>query len=269
MAITQDDLRILLERPIAYHHIFGRIAGGATNGLFLSQAFFWTGKGTLPDGQFDPEGWFYKTMIQWEEETCLTRREQQTARKALKDSGVLEEKHAGLPAKLYFRVNMPRLLALVNAELAKETTNKDARNVQPGATVSRNQGRRKAPPKDERNVQPRMRVLASQERAEAPALVERNGQALNKEPETTPEITPESTPETRSLADLFGLVGGTPSAQFRDRTGQLRRYPARERKAVIEEFTHLAKRGLLDIRDESHLFAKIESELHTRRQARA
>jgi tRNA(Ser,Leu) C12 N-acetylase TAN1 len=56
------------------------------------------------------DGWFYKTAEDWEKETFLSRREQETVRRNLMKKKVLEEVKKGIPAKLYFRVNNSELL---------------------------------------------------------------------------------------------------------------------------------------------------------------
>lgn len=98
-------LKDLLKRPVAYHRVLAEIGGGACAGLMLSQAWYWTPRGA--------EGWFYKSMEEWEEETGLTRTEQETARRRLSERGLLEEKRAGMPARLYFKVNTEKMLSLI------------------------------------------------------------------------------------------------------------------------------------------------------------
>ena len=93
----------LLDRPIAYHRILARIAGSVSGGVFLSQALYWSKRTTLQDS------WFYKTADEWFDETFLTRREQETVRKRLVALKILEERKNGVPAKLYFRVNILEL----------------------------------------------------------------------------------------------------------------------------------------------------------------
>lgn len=109
--MTPDDLRYLLRRPIAFHRAFAEIAKGATSGLFLSQLFYWSDKGD------DPEGWIYKTIEQWQEETALTRSEQERARKILSELGLLEVERRGLPARLFFRLDVNRLASLLDAAI--------------------------------------------------------------------------------------------------------------------------------------------------------
>jgi|GEM_PF-3592697 len=104
------ELTNLLTRPIAFHRIFATIGGGACAGIFLSQAFYWTPRTK------DPDGWFYKSQVEWEEETALTRYEQEKIRRDLKSRGLIEEKKEGLPCKLFFRINKEALMQALGGE---------------------------------------------------------------------------------------------------------------------------------------------------------
>lgn len=99
---------ILTDRPIAYHAILARAFHSVTAGVFLSQLLYWSPRCR------DQESWVWKTQKDWYEETALTRREQETARRILRKAGVLEEKRTGIPARLYFRVNTERLSLLLS-----------------------------------------------------------------------------------------------------------------------------------------------------------
>jgi len=112
----------LVDRPIAFQRSFVRLGVGITGALLLSQIVYWQNR---------MEGnWFYKTQTDLEEETGLTRYEQEGARKKLVSCGVLEEAKRGIPAKLYFRVNQERLEELLLGENQHagmgKPTNKDA-----------------------------------------------------------------------------------------------------------------------------------------------
>lgn len=109
-------LSLLLQSPIAYHRVFAHIGGGATAGLFLSQAFYWTPRTKNPDG------WFYKTSAEWEQETGLTRWEQETARKQLIKRGLIVEKKQGLPCKLFFRIVKEQLISAITSLKTAETS---------------------------------------------------------------------------------------------------------------------------------------------------
>lgn len=93
----------LFSRPIAFHRIFAEITGNVTTGLFLSQLFYWHDKGS------DLDGWIYKTYAEWKEETTMTRREIDLARKILKSMKILQEKKEGVPAKLFYRIDIDTL----------------------------------------------------------------------------------------------------------------------------------------------------------------
>jgi hypothetical protein len=106
--ISKESILVILGSPIAYYTAFARAFGSVEAGVFTSQFFYWYGKGQ------NPEGWIYKTQEGIEQETGLTRRNQETARKRLRALGVLEEKRMGAPSRLYYRLNLDRLFALVN-----------------------------------------------------------------------------------------------------------------------------------------------------------
>lgn len=97
--ITTDLLLQVFDLPVSFHRCLVPITGGVTAALMLSQAI-WTTQG------LDPalEGWFSKSQNQWTEDTGLSRWEQETARRALRKAGFLDERRAGMPSKLWYRV---------------------------------------------------------------------------------------------------------------------------------------------------------------------
>ena len=97
--ITHELLLEVFDLPVTFHRCLVPITGGVTAALMLSQAI-WTAQ-TI-EGHSD--GWFSKSRDQWTEETGLSRWEQETARRALRTAGFLEERRIGVPAKLWFRV---------------------------------------------------------------------------------------------------------------------------------------------------------------------
>jgi len=111
---TANLLKAVLRRPVAYHRAFAEIAGKASAGLMLSQAWYWTPRTDNEDG------WFYKTRAEWTEETGMTRTEQETARRRLVDLGLMEEALKGMPGKMHFRVNTCRLVSLLAENLPTE-----------------------------------------------------------------------------------------------------------------------------------------------------
>lgn len=109
------NLHDLLDRPIAFQRVFVSIGVGIGGALMLSQAVYWSKRTKNADG------WFYKTQDEWEEETGMTRTEQERARKALCAIGVMSEKRRGIPAKLFFRVDFDELSKALAGELREIT----------------------------------------------------------------------------------------------------------------------------------------------------
>ncbi len=105
-------------RPVAYYPSLVKLTGSVTSVIFLCQLLYWRGK------QSDPEGWIYKTQAEIAEETGLTRYEQETARKILKEKGLLIEKFADVPRKLYFLPCIDRIndlwLKMRNSSVAED-----------------------------------------------------------------------------------------------------------------------------------------------------
>jgi hypothetical protein len=106
-----EALNIALNRPIAYHRIFREISGSTVAAVLLSQAWYWK------DRCSEQDGWFYKTGEQWRQETGLSRKEQETARKKLRYAGFLEERKEGIPARLFYRVNVQMVCDAILAKL--------------------------------------------------------------------------------------------------------------------------------------------------------
>jgi len=104
----------LLKRTIAVHPTIIRAVGSVKLGVLWSQFLYWHGKGE------DPDGWIYKTRNDIEEETALTRREQETARRKGRDLGLIEEKLAGNPAKVHYRININRMAELLQKQIEKQ-----------------------------------------------------------------------------------------------------------------------------------------------------
>ncbi|WP_395146379.1 hypothetical protein [Armatimonas sp.] len=100
------------EGVVAYQRGLARAVGCHSAGLLLSQFWYWTQR--LPEGR---DGWFHKTMPEIEYETVMGRREQDTARKRLRDLGLLEEKRMGQPAKLWFKLNRSAVVELLRKDV--------------------------------------------------------------------------------------------------------------------------------------------------------
>ena len=96
----------LLGRHIAFHRRLVDLTDSVKAALLLSQSIYWTrrGRDIAQSG-----GWFHKTTEQWAWETGLSLREQSGARDALKGLAFVEECRIGVPARLYFRLDLEQL----------------------------------------------------------------------------------------------------------------------------------------------------------------
>jgi hypothetical protein len=101
-----------------------RIACSVTAGLMLSQAIYWSSR--TQDGS----GWFHKTGWEWEEETGLSRCEQETARRLLIERALPREQLRGMPAKMYYLVQIAAVrdglasLQKTSKQVRRKPTNK-------------------------------------------------------------------------------------------------------------------------------------------------
>jgi hypothetical protein len=114
LGITPELLMDVFDTPITFHRCLIPVSGGVNAALLLSHAI-WTTQAL--DGEAD--GWFLKSQEQWAEETGLSRWEQETARRALRDAGLLEERRVGMPARLWFRVQASAVWAALKAQAAR------------------------------------------------------------------------------------------------------------------------------------------------------
>lgn len=93
------------DKPIAFNRHYVALGCGINGALMLSQMVYWS-KRTK-----DRNGYFYKTQDEWEGETGLGRREQETARKKLRELGFVSERKRGVPCKVHFKVEQDALYA--------------------------------------------------------------------------------------------------------------------------------------------------------------
>lgn len=125
--LSASDLMRTIGRPIAYHPALARMVGGVNAAIFLSQLIYWD------ERTEDAELGVYKTAEQWEAETGLSVREQTTARRQLRDRGLITETHKRIEHKLYFKLDrdaFDRLIAGVGEAGNPERQNVDSRNAE-------------------------------------------------------------------------------------------------------------------------------------------
>jgi hypothetical protein len=105
-------VKALLSRPVAFHVALARVCNSAIAGLMLSQAIYWSE--VLERTNPSRNGWFYKTREEWADEIHLSRWEQEAARTILRKLGFWQEELRGVPAQIYFRVDMQRLALAIS-----------------------------------------------------------------------------------------------------------------------------------------------------------
>ncbi|WKT00506.1 DNA replication protein [Gallibacterium salpingitidis] len=93
-------------RAIAYRPKLAKLFGGATAEIFFEQIFYWQDKANSDLG-------VYKTQAELEDETGLSRNEQETARKKLRNIGVLIETHKRLEHRIYYKIDEEKLEELL------------------------------------------------------------------------------------------------------------------------------------------------------------
>lgn len=100
-------------RVISYRPNLARLFGGVIAEVFFEQIFYWQDK-------TDSNLGVYKTQEELEIETGLSRKEQETARKLLREKGVLIETHKRLEHRMYYKIDCEKLDELL-ATLANDT----------------------------------------------------------------------------------------------------------------------------------------------------
>lgn len=94
----------VLKRPIAYHGILARMLKSPTAAIMLSQGIYWQGK-----AEERGEYYFYVTGEQWYKQTGLTLENQMTARKLMSKKGIWLEVRKGVPARMFYRIDIAEL----------------------------------------------------------------------------------------------------------------------------------------------------------------
>jgi len=165
---------VLGGKVVSYHPVFARALRSVPAAVMLSQAFFWQENASFKDiSDFGGKPFFSKTALEWYEATGVTDDAQLTARDVLRSSGFWLERRAGLPAKLYFHIDLDILVSVIygflenGKQVSVDTRHKNreitrASNGKFREPVSVNYGNTN---KEESNK----RVLESSEREDAPA----------------------------------------------------------------------------------------------------
>ncbi len=105
----KQKLYLSLEKPVVLHPQLVKLFGDINQALFWQQIYYWSDKGQ------DPDGWIYKNKEELEEETTLSRYQQDRARKKLEEMGYLEtkiKKANGSPT-LHYKVDIGKVRNLL------------------------------------------------------------------------------------------------------------------------------------------------------------
>lgn len=122
-----ESLGELLSSPVAYHAALARMLKSPTAAIMLSQGWYWQKINKKQGRDF-----FWVTGEQWYQQTGLTLEHQKTARKLMRDRGFWLESLMGVPAKLYYRIDLKELFDQLDAFLkAEEGENQNLENQEP------------------------------------------------------------------------------------------------------------------------------------------
>ena len=112
LTLHLNRLKALVEGDyITYFPSLTPVCGSYKAAAMLSVALAWTRNWLHRHPE--REGWFWKTRDEWLLETGLSRREQESARRALVMRGLLREARRGMPARMHYRLELDRLGALL------------------------------------------------------------------------------------------------------------------------------------------------------------
>lgn len=105
-AVEQGDLAMLVASPpVAFQRAFVDVTGSVTSALLLSALMQEHEHRVAVEG-----GWYHCSAEACERATGLTRKEQSTARRILRDLGLLQERRTGYPATLQVRIDYDTLI---------------------------------------------------------------------------------------------------------------------------------------------------------------
>lgn len=122
-----ESLGELLSSPVAYHAALARMLKSPTAAIMLSQGWYWQKINKTQGRDF-----FWVTGEQWYKQTGLTLEHQKTARKLMRDRGFWLESLMGVPAKLYYRIDLKELFNQLEAFLkTEEGENQNLENQEP------------------------------------------------------------------------------------------------------------------------------------------
>jgi hypothetical protein len=116
----------VFDLPITFHRCLVSVCGSVTAALLLSHAITTTQEaqaGHFGDNARDVvDGWFTLSQDQWHRETGMTRWEQETARRLLRQAGFLIERREGMPARVWFKVDKAAVVRALRKQAASNVS---------------------------------------------------------------------------------------------------------------------------------------------------
>jgi hypothetical protein len=123
----------MMDQPIHFHPWCAKLAGSALGGLWLSYALRKTqrlldpmtawddnlgmDRKPFPSAVAPEDAWFEAPVEKLTIEMGMSKFEQQSAKRVLKNLGLIEERFLGLPAIKEYRVNTPHMMGLLQAHI--------------------------------------------------------------------------------------------------------------------------------------------------------
>jgi len=129
---------ILKGGTVSYQAIFAKALKNVPAAVFLSQAYFWQENALYKKAdehrEFEGLEYFSKTAADWYDATGLSDEQQKTAREKLISFGILTEVKAGIPARLYYRIEIDAIVSVVTSFL----NTRNQVSVKPGNSTPEN-----------------------------------------------------------------------------------------------------------------------------------
>ena len=102
-----SELLRIIGKPIAYYPQLAKPLGGVNASLLFGHFFYWNDKGRSELG-------VYRTADEIEVETGLSRDEQRTARRKLRERGVLIETEKRIEHRIYYKLDLARFDEIIS-----------------------------------------------------------------------------------------------------------------------------------------------------------
>jgi len=109
-----------LGRPVAYYPSLVKLVGSVKAAILLGQLFFWQERTEADDG------FFFKSVIDLQEETGLSYKEQLAARAELVRPGLMTVEYRRARHRLYYRIDLEVLDRLWSVHLEASAQREDA-----------------------------------------------------------------------------------------------------------------------------------------------